>query len=81
MTPEAVSALKSFFSSLWTLLGSIQIPGTFLTGQHLLVAPLGAVVFITALKKILDIGAVSDSVKASYQGGWEFDPGNKGQED
>lgn len=81
MTPEAASALKSFFSSLWSLLGAIQIPGTFLNGQHLLMAPLGAVVFITVLKKILDIGAVSDSVNASYQGGWEFDLGNKGQED
>ena len=61
MTSEAIDALGSVFGNLWRLLGSIQIPGTFLTGQHLLVAPFGAVVFITALKKILDIGGVSSS--------------------
>ena len=81
MTPEAVSALKSFFLSLWNLLGSITIPGTFLTGQHILMAPLGAIVFVSVFKKILDIGAVSGSAKASYRGGWEFDTGNKDQED
>lgn len=79
MTPEAASALKSFFSSLWNLLGSITIPGTFLTGQHILMAPLGAIVFITVLKKVLDMGAAQGISGISF--GFRNDSGNKGQED
>lgn len=81
MTPEAINALKSFFLSLWNLLGSFTIPGTYLTGQHLLVAPLGAVVFITVLKKVLDIGANSGSAKVEFGSRFEEYKGNKGQED
>lgn len=61
MTPDAFSALKNFFLMIWNLLGSFTFPGTSLTGQHMLVAPLGAIVFITALKKILDIGGAAAS--------------------
>lgn len=61
MIPDVSAALKTFFLSIWTLLGSIQIPSTNLTGQHVLVAPLGALAFITVLKKILDIGGVAVS--------------------
>lgn len=85
MTQDVANALKSLFLSLWTLLGSLTIPGTNLTGQHVLVAPLGALAFITILKKILDIGGVAMSH------GWRVSPGasssgrpendNKGQED
>lgn len=83
MNPESVDSLKSFFSDLWSLLGSISVPGTFLTLQHLLVAPLGAIVFVTALKKILDIGGAVHSSGSSIGSGDGYYPesDNKGQED
>lgn len=58
MNSELIPEVKRFFESIWTLLGSFNIPGTILTGQHLLVAPLGAAALITVLKKVVDIGAV-----------------------
>lgn len=80
MTQEASSALKSLFLSLWNLCGSITFPGTSLTGQHLLVAPLGALVFITVLKKVLDIGAAQGISGISF-GSRSERHSNKGQED
>lgn len=58
MNSEYIPEIQRFFKSIWDMLGSFTIPGTILTGQHLLVAPLGAVVLITVLKKVVDIGAV-----------------------
>ena len=65
MTSDVANNLKSFFLILWNLLGSFTFPGTELTGQHLLVAPLGALAFVTVLKKILDIGGVGVSQMGS----------------
>lgn len=85
MSQDVFTALKNFFLLIWTLLGSFSFPGTSLTGQHVLVAPLGAIVFITALKKILDIGgaAVSTGWTIVSNRGKNNGPhnGNKGQED
>lgn len=83
MTPEASGALKSIFSDIWSLLGSFTFPGTNLTGQHLLLAPLGAIVLITVLRKILDIGgaSISSAVHIGYGSSHYPDKGNKGQED
>lgn len=80
MTSEAASALKSLFLTLWNMLGSFTFPGTNLTGQHLLVAPLGAVVFITVLKKVLDMGAAQGISGVSF-GSRSERRSNKGQED
>lgn len=81
MTPDVGDSLKSFFLLLWSLLGTFTIPGTSLTGQHLLVAPLGALAFVTVLKKILDIGGVGVSHSGGSLGTSANYYDNKGQED
>lgn len=55
-------ALGNFFKIIWDMLCSINVPGTDLKLIHLLIAPLGAIVFITILKKILDVGAAESNV-------------------
>lgn len=55
--------LSEFFTFIWQMLNStsLAIPGTNILPIHLIVAPLGAVAFITVLKKVLDIGGVSST--------------------
>ena len=65
MTEQTKLALGQFFKTIWDMLCAINVPGTDLKLVHLLVAPLGAVVFITILKKIIDIGAAESNVFAN----------------
>lgn len=65
MNNDIFLGLRSIFSALWNMLGSYNVPGTSLTGLHLLIGPLGAVAFITALKKIMDIGGASSTYLGS----------------
>lgn len=62
MITEVINALSAIFKALWDGLGSLVVPGTeALTFRTLLVAPFGAVVFITVLMKVLDISAAAPS--------------------
>lgn len=88
MSPETKSALGQFFRLIWNLLCSINVPGTDLKLIHLLIAPLGAIVFITILKKFLDAGAAESNVfsninintaKNRYKEKHSVNNGNKGE--
>lgn len=65
MTVETKTTLGQFFKILWDFLCAVNVPGTDLKLIHLLIAPLGAVVFITILKKFLDVGAAESNVFAN----------------
>lgn len=88
MTVETKTALGEFFRMIWTLLSSVNVPGTDLKLIHLLIAPLGAVVFVTILKKFLDAGAVESNIfsninintaKNRYKDKHNVNNGNKGE--
>lgn len=58
MIDSVFNGLQSIFKSLWDGLGTLIVPGTeSLTFRTVLVAPFGAVVFLTVLHKVLDISA------------------------
>lgn len=60
MTSDVFNALSSVFKAIWDGLGSMIVPGTeSLSFRTVLVAPFGAIVFITVLMKVLDISAAS----------------------
>lgn len=62
MTSDVLNALSSIFKALWDGLGTLIVPGTEnLTFRTVLVAPFGAIVFITVLMKVLDISAAAPS--------------------
>lgn len=62
MTSDVFNALHTIFKAIWDGLGTIIVPGTEgLTFRTVLVAPFGAVVFITVLMKVLDISAAAPS--------------------
>lgn len=61
MDSSVIQFLSAFFSSIWSMLGSVSVPGTNLTLQHCLVAPIAVSAFIGVIKKFLDNGAVSSS--------------------
>lgn len=62
MIPDVLNGLSSIFKALWDGLGQLIVPGTTgLTFRTVLVAPFGAIVFITALLKVLDISAAAPS--------------------
>ena len=62
MTSEVLDTLHDIFKALWDGLGTLVVPGTEgLTFRTVLVAPFGAVVFITVLMKVLDISAAAPS--------------------
>lgn len=70
MIPEVLDALKTFFSNIWTVLQLINVPGTNISAGTVLVAPFGFAVFVTALKKILNLSAhdgVSDVANNTYK--------------
>lgn len=62
MISEVLTCLSTIFKALWDGLGQLIVPGTTgLTFRTVIVAPFGAIVFITALLKVLDISAAAPS--------------------
>lgn len=62
MISDVLNSLSTVFKAIWDALGQLVVPGTTgLTFRTVLVAPFGALVFITALLKVLDISAAAPS--------------------
>lgn len=57
MVDQVIDALRSILGSLWEGLGSLNVPGTFMSWRTVLVAPFGFAVFVFALNKILNMSA------------------------